>query len=127
MTLFWEQTYRLQAKPYARPRFTGKRAYNDPKYTAYKLHLQSLCNFKGDPLLGPLGCILEFRRKRPKRPKANHPIGVPDLDNLAKAVMDALNDQVWKDDSQIVEMSIKKKYVEEDKNVGVFVGVYKLD
>ncbi len=34
----------------------------------------------------------------------------PDLDNLAKAVMDGLNGIVWQDDAQIVQMSIRKVY-----------------
>lgn len=34
----------------------------------------------------------------------------PDLDNLAKAILDALNDTVYKDDSQIINLSVNKEY-----------------
>ena len=34
----------------------------------------------------------------------------PDLDNLAKFVLDALNNVVWVDDSQIVRLSVTKVY-----------------
>lgn len=34
----------------------------------------------------------------------------PDLDNLCKGVLDALNNTVYKDDSQIVELNVKKQY-----------------
>ena len=34
----------------------------------------------------------------------------PDLDNLGKSISDALNGIVYEDDSQIVEMNIKKGY-----------------
>lgn len=34
----------------------------------------------------------------------------PDLDNLAKAILDALNGTVYKDDSQIITLSINKEY-----------------
>lgn len=37
-----------------------------------------------------------------------------DLDNLAKSVMDALNNVVYKDDSQIVTLCANKEYGEED-------------
>ena len=34
----------------------------------------------------------------------------PDLDNLTKAVLDALNDVAWYDDSQIVQLNVSKQY-----------------
>ncbi|WP_411842132.1 RusA family crossover junction endodeoxyribonuclease [Salinicoccus sp. HZC-1] len=39
----------------------------------------------------------------------------PDLDNLAKGVLDALNNTVYKDDSQIVELNVKKQYGDKDE------------
>lgn len=36
----------------------------------------------------------------------------PDADNCAKAVLDGLNGVVWKDDSQVVKLSIEKRYAE---------------
>ena len=41
------------------------------------------------------------------------PTKKPDVDNLAKAVMDALNDVAWVDDSQVVRVSIYKEYAKE--------------
>ena len=41
----------------------------------------------------------------------------PDLDNLAKTITDALNGVAYKDDSQIIEMKLKKRYSPEDKVV----------
>jgi len=38
------------------------------------------------------------------------PIGRPDLDNIAKLVADACNGIVYADDSQIVEMNLRKSY-----------------
>ena len=35
----------------------------------------------------------------------------PDLDNLVKSVLDALNDVAWHDDAQIVELHVSKHYV----------------
>lgn len=36
----------------------------------------------------------------------------PDTDNIAKAVLDALNGIAYKDDSQVVELSVRKRYGE---------------
>jgi len=38
------------------------------------------------------------------------PASRPDLDNYCKAAMDALNEVVWRDDSQIVELAASKHY-----------------
>lgn len=35
---------------------------------------------------------------------------LPDADNLAKSVMDSLNNIIYKDDSQIVELTVNKEY-----------------
>lgn len=37
----------------------------------------------------------------------------PDVDNMAKAVLDALNGIAWEDDSQIARLSITKEYAKE--------------
>lgn len=34
----------------------------------------------------------------------------PDLDNLTKAVLDALNDVAWHDDAQIIDLQVHKAY-----------------
>lgn len=36
----------------------------------------------------------------------------PDLDNLTKAILDALNDLAWHDDAQIVELNVNKVYID---------------
>lgn len=38
------------------------------------------------------------------------PVVKPDTDNYQKAVLDALNDIIWKDDSQIVDLRGEKYY-----------------
>lgn len=41
----------------------------------------------------------------------------PDVDNIAKSVLDALNGYAWKDDSQITELLINKQYGYKDRIV----------
>lgn len=43
------------------------------------------------------------------------PAKKPDVDNIAKAALDGLNGIVWRDDSLIVGLSIKKRYSEQPR------------
>ena len=43
------------------------------------------------------------------------PTKKPDMDNIVKAVADALNGIAYEDDKQIIECSIKKYYTEEER------------
>jgi Holliday junction resolvase RusA-like endonuclease len=43
------------------------------------------------------------------------PTKKPDIDNVAKAILDSLNTMAYKDDSQIVECVIRKWYGEEPR------------
>jgi len=44
-----------------------------------------------------------------------YPTGRPDWDNLGKIISDALNGIAWRDDSQIVDASVKKFYTDPDE------------
>ena len=43
------------------------------------------------------------------------PLIKPDADNIAKIICDALNDIAYKDDTQIIELTITKQYASEPK------------
>lgn len=62
------------------------------------------------PLAGPLAVTMVFYLPRPQRCKREHPSVRPDVDNYAKAVLDALNGVVWRDDGQIVQLAASKVY-----------------
>lgn len=47
----------------------------------------------------------------------------PDVDNVAKTIMDALSKVAYKDDSQIVDLVIKKRYTEDEPHVNVRIEV----
>lgn len=73
-----------------------------------------------EPLDGPLalsvkvwkGIPASWSKKKQKDAELNEirPIGKPDIDNYVKAIMDAGNGVLWKDDSQIVELHGIKAY-----------------
>ena len=54
------------------------------------------------------------RKKEKAEMLANRilPVKKPDCDNIAKIVLDALNKIAYKDDSQVIELSVKKLYSE---------------
>ena len=118
----------IEPKPKERPRAAiigGHARIFTPKATeAYEKELRTAwIRANGEaPEEGPLRIRIYFGLPIPKSAtKANKlqmvtrqvfPTKKPDLDNLAKAVMDALNGVAYKDDSQIVTVLTKKNYGE---------------
>jgi Holliday junction resolvase RusA-like endonuclease len=113
--------------PEGRARFTKTgRAYTPAKTREFKkqVHLAALSATISAGLFGPLsGALrmsLDFTLPIPpswsKRKQAEasgqfiRPIGKPDVDNLAKAVMDGCNEVLYFDDAQIVALSVRKRY-----------------
>lgn len=45
------------------------------------------------------------------------PTKKPDIDNIVKIILDALNKIAFKDDNQITKLNVEKKYAEEEKIV----------
>ena len=43
------------------------------------------------------------------------PVKKPDIDNIAKIILDALNKLAFNDDNQITKLSIEKEYCKEEK------------
>ena len=64
------------------------------------------------PKNGPVSVTIYVFRQLPKsRPKGlvlEPDTYKPDVDNISKNVLDALNGLAWKDDSQVVELTVKK-------------------
>lgn len=82
--------------------------------------------FPGEPLFDqPVHLTVAFVFDRPKRPR--HPLWTdtaPDLDKLIRAVGDALQGVVLKNDSRIVMVSAQKKWVGEPPLSRPTPGVY---
>ena len=105
-----------------RPRFAtrnGKVLTYTPKTTA---SFENLVRLQAEkefirPLLGAIRLAIRFHLPRPKRmiwkTKPMPEIYCdkrPDIDNLAKSVIDGLNGIAFKDDGQIADLHVTKKY-----------------
>lgn len=105
----------IKPKAKARPRFSKFGGAYTPKET--KQYEEFITNYvkskyKDSPLSFALSVSFIFCFKHKTKRSAN--IARPDLDNLIKAVCDALNGILWDDDSLIAHMSALKVYDDED-------------
>lgn len=58
----------------------------------------------------PLHIVMTFAFKRVKSNKRINMVSRPDIDNVIKFYLDSMNDIVYNDDSQIVQLSATKVY-----------------
>lgn len=119
----------------ARARFTRQGvAYTPAKTRAWKQLVRKTATAAAieaglhEPIAGPVALYLEFVMPVPpswtkgKKLKASlgelQPTSKPDIDNLAKAIMDGINNClddddkpiIWHDDSQVVRLVATKRY-----------------
>lgn len=79
------------------------------------------------PFDGPVTASLEFVMPRPKSaPKRTTPPAVkrPDIDKLIRAVLDAVKDVVWLDDSQVTVLHSRKRLAEIGETPGLYMTVH---
>lgn len=103
----------IKPKPYARPRFNGlhKHIFDAPDYSAYLTSIRFAAQqaMKDNHLHKFAGnCAAEVKFFKNIKNPASKRFG--DLDNLLKALFDGLNNIVFLDDSQIVQLSAQKFY-----------------
>ena len=108
----------------ARPRVTRRGITYTPKATAEREKLVRGCfaeRYKGaEPLAGPLAVsissVYPVPQSAPAKRKAQmmsgeiSPTVRPDVDNVAKLILDALNGMAYGDDSQVVSLLVSKRY-----------------
>ena len=133
-------SFKVGAVPIAQPRQRHTMIAGRPhNYTPSKHpvnQFKAACQFaakaswQGGPLDGPLSVEMEFVLPRPKNkiwktkpmPREDHD-KKPDLDNLCKSVKDALSKVLWRDDSQISQLSASKSVASGEEAPHVVVTV----
>lgn len=117
-------------QPKQRPRFNGHHAYTPKETKDYERIVQCayMKQCRNEKLIGAVKADIIVSVKIPKStPKKElhcyeqgwvHPTKKPDVDNIIKSVLDALNGYAYDDDKQVVDVHCVKKYGYED---GVYV------
>lgn len=110
-------TIPIAAVPAARPRVARAGwSYYPAKYSRFKKELHAAFQQAAKDVM-PLTVVfalgLMVTLRRPKTSKLECP--KPDVDNYAKAIMDAGNETLWKDDSQCYRLEVEKQWGDEDK------------
>lgn len=112
----------------ARPRVCRGHAFT-PKDTVQYEKLVRDCYKQQDGryLEGPIKALIIAYYKIPKsyskkrvqaiRDGLEKPTKKPDADNIGKIILDSLNGVAYKDDSQIIELMIIKRYTEDNERV----------
>lgn len=88
--------------------------YMPSEYKAYKRRVAEAyaaaggLDFGSAPVAVSIDVMRELPGSRPKRVKSEPDTFRPDVDNIAKGVMDALNGVAYEDDSQVVSLCVLK-------------------
>ena len=132
----------LKAKGKARPRFNfqTRRTYTPTNTKEYedtiRKHFWKNYSLLDTYLEEPLECRIiayfqipkSYTKKRRLECIGSHYMHKPDCDNIAKAVLDALNKLAYKDDIQIVKLSVEKVYTTDCDCLEVIIGgIHELD
>lgn len=107
-----------------RPRVTRSHTYDPSKKDKVDFLKSVMTQLPKAPLTSPLLLRIDFNFKRPKshftskgeltRFAPREYTKKPDIDNLIKFVLDALNGHLYVDDAQIISLAARKLYAEND-------------
>ena len=117
-----------KGRPRASTRGGFVRMYTDAKTLAYEAAIASEADAAmGDaepfetPMQMQVSCYYQIPKSWPKKMKQEaideerFPNVKPDLDNVVKAILDALNGVVYRDDAQVVNLVATKRYATEPR------------
>lgn len=98
--------------PASRPKVSRYGTHYSKSYAAWRTAAAQFLEGEdlGEPMTGPLAVIVENICRKPRTSKLAHPKG--DVDNYAKAALDALKDIAWTDDRQVVVLVVSKRFAE---------------
>lgn len=103
-----------------RPRFTRTgHVYSPQKNKEYEQRVK--LSYNGEKFDGAVNLKLTAYYQKPKRSKLLCPTKKPDIDNVAKIIMDGLNGVAWDDDKQVVSLTAIKKWTNDYPRVEVLI------
>lgn len=117
----------IAGKPHGkeRPRFANGRTYTPKKTENAEANVVAVWREAGEPRMsdGPISIVIIAQVERPaghfnskgdlNAQGQRHPYPEkqkPDLDNLAKLIMDALNGRAYKDDVRVVDLVVRRRW-----------------
>ncbi len=110
-----------QPQPWERARRNGNRYFLAPRSSEFRDRVVTAWRVEGRPTLDgqllKVDLLFVFAHapsnlKKDGTPRAAAPVlPYPDLDNLAKGVLDALNGLLYDDDSQVARLSLGKRFL----------------
>jgi Holliday junction resolvase RusA-like endonuclease len=88
--------------------------------------IESIPDFK--PFDGPLEAEMWFFRSKPKSARKRDvlPLTRPDVDNYSRLTTDSLKGLVWTDDSQLVDVTLHKRYAEPGSEPRTEIRIFQL-
>lgn len=126
-------TFEIPSRPFgkARPRFGNGRAYDPKSNRAYEAMVRKAFLEAGGedhaisarPISIYISACYPPPSRASKKDRADmlagkiYPTIKPDLDNIAKSIMDALNGLAYIDDKQVIALILNKRYTEDAKTI----------
>lgn len=121
MTLLHRFSIPGEPKGWARTRHRGSLHFTPTEQRAHQNTVRwiakaSNVEMRDEPVEVVISAWMEPPASAPKARRAamlsgqERPTKRPDLDNIAKTILDALNGLAWKDDSQVVSLTISKHW-----------------
>lgn len=120
----------------ARPRFANGHVYTPASTRTSERQIANeymrVCkNTNGEIACAPRGTSVEVEitvqkplpQGRPKSCVWEHDTTKPDLDNVAKLVLDALNGLAWADDAQITTLNLHKNVRTQEAKLGTHIRI----
>lgn len=119
-----------------RPRMTRNgHTYTPEKTVRYEKLVRDMWkvygseNFGESPIRMEIDLYMKIPKSESKKKKEQMLNGLikhtkkPDIDNVAKSIIDGINGLAYKDDSQIIELTVEKRYSDEPMAVVILESV----
>ena len=112
----------------SRPRVSRRGAYFSGPYKYFRAEMAEVVPLilgeSFEPFSGQLKVDIEFYVRQPKKTKLFAPKA--DIDNFLKATLDVMNQRLWVDDTQIVEIYATKQWARPQEEGYFTIGVDEL-